>query len=217
MIPTHIVIPIVPHQRVKMTADLVSQVEQENLNFRVWVDSSDLPLTEKWNLGWNHAKAHKQDKFNVLFLNNDIILGPRCITELAKALRGNGPKVGLTFPDMQGLLKPGTTGTFISHGYAQQTITGYAFMVRGELDMRFDEQFEWWYADTDIEWQMRERGLECRAVADAKLQHLHPAESSMVPERAKLAREDEVRFARKWGLDPNTLWLASHPDFGAES
>jgi hypothetical protein len=33
--------------------------------------------------------------------------------------------------------------------------------------------------------------------------------------KVDVIRDDEKRFAAKWDLDPDSLWLAQHPDFGS--
>jgi GT2 family glycosyltransferase len=94
-------------------------------------------------------------------------------------------------------------------------MSGWAFMLRGESGLRFDEQFEWWYGDSDLERQVRLAGKQTVCVGGCYANHLYPMLSSKDPARLVQAKEDERRFAVKYGLDPTSLWLAQHPDFGA--
>jgi hypothetical protein len=88
-------------------------------------------------------------------------------------------------------------------------MSGWAFMLRGETGLRFDERFEWWYGDSDLERQVREAGKYTVCVGGCFARHLDPLRSTLDdPERLAQAELDEKHFAEKWGLDPATLWLA---------
>jgi hypothetical protein len=133
------------------------------------------------------------------------------LEKLAAGLRCD-PGVWLAYPGGY----DGPSGVYVRHNpeCAGQTMTGWAFMLRGEIGLRFDEQFEWWYSDSDMEKQVRAAGKLVVSVGDCDAIHLDPLRSSLESGRMATAKSDEARFAAKWKLDPATLWLAMNTNFG---
>jgi GT2 family glycosyltransferase len=102
----------------------------------------------------------------------------------------------------------------MSDELAGQTMTGFCFVVRGEARLRCDERFVWWYGDSDLERQVRAQGKQTVCVGGARVSHFTPMQSTR-GDLLEQAKRDEAAFAEKWGLDPDSLWLALHPEFGA--
>lgn len=76
----------------------------------------------------------------------------------------------------------------------------WAFMIRGELGMRADPDFKWWWGDTDFEWQLtREAGV---MLVPGPLVVNERANSTTVGELAIQAGRDREHFIRKWGFTP---------------
>jgi hypothetical protein len=75
-------------------------------------------------------------------------------------------------------------------------IPGVCMLVAGELGIRFDEAFRWWYADDDFEWQHR-KAAGTGLVKGTMIQH-GPGRP-LTGERAQYAEEDIHRFVAKWG------------------
>lgn len=183
----------------------------------IWIpNDGPLNLSAKWNHGldWAEKVAREagHDAWQVAILNDDLDLGPDCLELLANAIR-RSPDVWIAYPNVHGLeLKVGELVATASDAPAGQTMSGYCFMIRGEVGLRCDEQFRWWYGDSDLERQVREAGKQTVCVGGAHVNHLNPMKSTAEnPELLALAKEDEGRFAAKWGLDPGSLWLAQHP------
>lgn len=200
-IPTYAVIPQKPGERGLETALLYEQLVAQGI--AVGVEDSDKGIHWKWNHGIIDARRMAREEFavrwNVLVINNDVTVDLDFVTIMAAALRA-GETTGLAHPD-------DGTGTF----------TGWAFMLRGEDDLRIDEQFEWWYGDSDLVAQVAACGLTVEA-CPAKAEHHHPNESTFYDqERLAMARRDEARYAEKWGIDPATLFLARNPGWGARA
>jgi hypothetical protein len=116
----------------------------------------------------------------------------------------------IAYPNWRELdLEPGQIVRTSSDGMAGQTMSGWAFMVRGESGLRFDEQFQWWYGDSDLERQVKEAGKFTVCVGGCFARHLDPLRSTLEdPGRLAQAEADEAAFAEKWEIDPGTLWLA---------
>ncbi len=181
--------------------------------------NAELNLSAKWNAGldWAEKQAREagNDRWNVAILNDDIEVDPDFLARLANGLRSTD-NAWIAYPNIHGIDIPeGTVVHTESNALAGQTMSGYAFMVKGESGLRADEQFRWWYGDSDLERQVREAGKKTVCVGGCHLRHLHPMESSRRPELLALARGDELRFAGKWDLDVKSLWLNQNPEFGS--
>lgn len=229
--PTFVV--IAAKNRHEMTYNLLGQLD-ENAEVMLYDNGSDPPLileddsplsfvvdAEGWPLHrmWNHALDAIEkvvvggglDKWNVAILNNDLEVPPGFLARLEGGLRANDDNWisypnwhGADIPDRASVATKGSSGD-------GRSLSGWAFMVRGESGLRFDEQFEWWYGDADIQKQTEAAGKHVVCVGGCYCNHLHPNESTQSdPERIAQAIGDEARFAAKWDLDPATLILAKN-------
>jgi hypothetical protein len=161
-------------------------------------------ISTLWNVGLRVAHARAQNRaeeaWNVLVLNSDVICPPNLVATLNVAMRATG--AALAYPDQFGGQKlimhtqPGPVDM-------QTRITGYAFMLRGELVPRFDEQFGWWYGDDDMDWQSRMGGGSI-LVPGCPVRHLTPNSSTNADSRlAAQTTIDRQRFIAKWGKAPH--------------
>ena len=230
--PTFVV--IAAKDRHDMTRTLLSQLDK-NAFVHLFDNGSDPPLdvaaegtagtwthdAEGWQLHrmWNagldaaaeHAKNKGFDKWNVAILNNDIEVPPGFLAGLEGGLRADDNN-WVSYPNYHGAEIPaGKAVATQGQGGDGRTLSGWAFMLRGESGLRFDEQFAWWYGDSDIQKQVEAAGKYVVCVGGVHCNHLHPNESTMNdPVRIAQALEDEKKFAAKWGLDVNTLGLTKH-------
>jgi hypothetical protein len=76
----------------------------------------------------------------------------------------------------------------------------WAFVVRGELELRADESMRWWWGDTDFEWQAIQAGGVLMLPGEAPLNTL--ANSTTHGALAEQAGRDGETFALKWGRRP---------------
>lgn len=214
--PTYAV--IASKDRPEMLATLVAQLKPQCTDVLIFdngyenppldsIDAHGQALHRMWNTGidWAEQLATIQVEttklgdpepshipgpirdHNVLIINDDVEVAPDLVARLEAALRSGDYDMAI----------PG-----------DGTMTGWCFMLRGEAGLRLDEQFEWWYGDTDLAKRCEGRIV---ATADAHATHLDPMRSTLTdPERLEQARRDEKRYAEKWGIDPSTLWLARH-------
>jgi hypothetical protein len=191
--PTYAV--IASKNRRAMVTRLVDQLRPQCADVFVFdngydppLDSATLahgwPLHRMWNEGIAKACEAADGPYNVLVINDDCEVASDAVNRLAVALR---------------------SGDFDMAIPSQGQMTGWCFMLRGESNLRLDEQFEWWYGDTDLAHRCSGR-IVC---SDAEVRHLDPMRSTLSdPERLEQARRDEARYAAKHGIDPSTLWLA---------
>lgn len=160
-------------------------------------------ISRMWNMGLEEAfrRAHGEPH-DVAILNNDLRLGVGTLTQLSQAIRTS--TAAASFPDMHGRLTPGHTVLRTSPGPYDlyERMSGYCFMLRGELTIRADESMCWWYSDDDIEWRASAMGGVVR-IGGLDVRHLYPDESTNA--RADLgvqAGRDRERFIAKWGRAP---------------
>lgn len=198
MIPTFVVIPT----RGRSTLDdCVCSVSQQ-VNETILIDTSAdgvgwHPLPRVRDVGdrnisrwWNHGllraarMAHQQydaTEWNVLVLNDDVIVPPGWVHTMTSALR------------------EGTAD--LAYPATWHKITGYAFVLRGESRIRADESLVWWYGDDDIQFQAEASGGV--VTVDAPVEHRHPDEDTQAdPELVAQTHLDAKTFEQKWGRMP---------------
>lgn len=203
---TYVVIPSIKRGDAE---SLVSMLDAECF---VIENDGPLNLSKKWNHGLDLAAGtawlNHETEWNVAILNDDLKVGPDFLGLLGAGLRSR-KDIGVTYPNIEHPLKVGEVGRTQGDGGDGRTLTGWAFMLRGEEGFRFDEQFEWWYGDSDLEKQVRASGRWAAAVGGCEAVHLNATQSTR-GELLQVAKDDEARFAKKWQLDPESLFLAQN-------
>lgn len=211
---------IASRQRPDMLANLRGQLAGQVADTFVFDNGYDTPppgaipaagwgLHQMWNRGLELAAEAAQGPHNVLIVNDDVEVPNEFCAQLEAGLRAHGDH-WLAYPNWRELeVPPGEVVRTASESMAGQTMSGWAFMVRGEAGLRFDERFGWWYGDSDLERQVKEAGKFTVCVGGCFARHLDPLRSTLDdPDRLAQAQLDEKAFAEKWGLDPADLWLA---------
>lgn len=162
-------------------------------------DDADPPnISRWWNLGIEVAKAYEGSEEHVVaILNDDLIIPPKFVQQLADALERHG--AAAAYPDQHGF------GVDKNHAFAGPIslywrMTGYAFALRGSAGIRADETLQWWYGDDDIDWTARQRGGSV-LVGGVSVTHLSP-NASTVGKLAEQAGRDRQTFIDKWGRAP---------------
>lgn len=160
-------------------------------------------ISTLWNVGLAladaAAHAEQADRWDIAVLNSDVTVPPGWIDGLSTAMR-SGPAV-LAYPDQHGGRRQ------ILHTKAEPVdlrtrITGYAFMLRGEIGQRFDEDLAWWFGDDSADWWARENG-GALLVPGIPVQHRDPNGAMRDrPELRTQAARDRQTFLAKWGRTP---------------
>lgn len=162
----------------------------------VVIEDKEAPknISRWWNHGikWasNHNAQEGGGEYVVAVLNDDILVPPGFVQELAGAILYHD--VVASFPDVFGM---GRDQVFLKPSHWR--MSGFAFALRGSAELRADEDLVWWYGDNDLEWQAFQAGGVV-TVGGLKIQHLYP-NSTTVGELAEQAGRDRQTFSRKWG------------------
>lgn len=209
--PTYAVIPQKPGEREIQTRNLAQCLFDAGVSPTVLDD--ERPIHEKWNAALEDFQAAADyGPHNVLIVNNDVTLHPGCVEAMGAALRMSD-EIAITYPNIHGIPAEQLAPTQGKPGFV--SMAGWCFMLKGELGFRFDEQFSWWYGDTDMEAQVHAAGKQVVCVGAARAEHHEPMQSTR-GDLLQAALEDEKKFAAKWDVDPAALWLASHPEWVEE-
>lgn len=152
----------------------------------------DRNISRWWNLGLDFLADLGLPEWNVLVLNDDVVLGPGVVSELVQALRSGSAD----------LAYPGAIGGTVPEGDPRR-ITGWCFMLRGESGLRLDESMAWWYGDNDLDWRARQAGGAI-SVPALRVTHRDPnGYTNRVPGLAMQAGRDRETFLKKWGRLPH--------------
>lgn len=79
---------------------------------------------------------------------------------------------------------------------------GWAWMLRGEVGLRLDERFHWWFGDTDLDWRARQAGGMIIAPGDIAVNREPNRFTNALPELGVRAGLDRYEFQDKWGWTP---------------
>lgn len=168
--------------------------------------SDDPPnISRLWNLGLDAADdlaraSSRWPEYNMLIVNDDVICPGNLVSTLSDAMRGTSAV--LAYPDQFGGTQvilhrdPGPVPV-------ETRITGYAFMLKGEVRIRLDEAFGWWYGDDDLDWQCRLLGGSL-LVPGCAVEHRAPnVQTNADPRLVAQTAVDRETFQRKWGRTPH--------------
>jgi GT2 family glycosyltransferase len=158
-------------------------------------------LSHAWNLGLERvadiALRADLECWDVAVINDDIVLPPHWASTLSMAMRATRSVIAHVDP-------------WREHGGPQinripgpvdlsTRITGWAFLMRGEAGLRFDETLRWWYGDDDIDWRARQLGGVMRVPYQQVVHHDPDGSTNRSPELTVQAGRDRETFAVKWG------------------
>ena len=168
-------------------------------------DAQPPNLSHAWNLGlervYDIATRADLETWDVAVLNDDLVLPPKWLSTLSAAMRETRSvlaHVDTTRQHGEPIVNriPGPVDL-------RTRISGWAFLMRGETHMRFDESLAWWYGDDDIDWRARQLGGVMR-VPYQQVVHLDAdGSTNRSPELTAQAGRDRDRFAAKWGRTPH--------------
>lgn len=230
--PTFVTIPV--KNRHSMIRLLVAQLQaQEPDGIFIFDNDSDPPqpvwegngyltapipapgmgLHGMWNAGLALAEKEARklgvERWNVVVMNSDVEVPSTFLQTLSEGLRE--ADAWLAYPNVYNV---DPSGIYEMHNpeLAHQTIAGWAWMLAGESGLRVDENLTFWYGDADIEAQVRKAGKKAVCVGNCFALHLDANGSVTTDAKLRAAVEDDERYyAEKWGLDPESLFLAQNP------
>lgn len=215
-----IVIPV--HNRLDMLKDLLDLMCHDPAHVILIDNNSTPPLMEDksfvaraiirrfahrniqamWNEGWSIASEESRGPYAIAFLNSDAMVTPETLVRMAEALDAMNAAVVST--DHCNILREGEFLRKTSPGPVpwEHVMSGYGFVVRGELQSRFDEQFVWWYGDNDFDWTARQEFGGSVILGGTRIDNRDPDGAQRTyPELHEQTRLDEATFINKWGMN----------------
>lgn len=156
-------------------------------------------LARLWNRAfeWIESRECESDAWDVAVLNDDAKLPPGWYDYVAKALREYD--VVAASADAYGHVKTPLVRRQPDNDLMTR-MCPWAFVFRGELCPRADENLRWWWQDTDLEWRFRLAGGT--VIMPGYVVKNVGANSSTHGELAEQAGRDRRTFAAKWGYNP---------------
>lgn len=175
--------------------------DDDNVDF-IEVDLDPPNISQLWNIGIKRAKeiAGHLLAWNVAIFNSDVIVPEGWVDRMAQAMRQT--TAVLAYSDQCG------GSQMVLHTEAKpidlrQRITGFAYMLRGESDLKLDETMQWWYSDDDLDWRARLMGGSL-LVPGIPVEHREPNGSTNARiELQEQAGRDRETFIKKWGRAPH--------------
>lgn len=159
-------------------------------------------ISRLWNLGIDQAAkiadVKAWDEWNVLVVNDDTVAPPKLVETLGAAMRAEN--AACAFPDQFDVARR------ILHTRAEpvqtaERICGYSFMLRGEMGLRADEDFVWWFGDDDLDWRARQVGGSL-LVPGVKVEHHAPdVQTRADPVLSEQTNKDHATWIAKWGYE----------------
>lgn len=157
-------------------------------------------LSKMWNLGidWVTVTAGyaKQDTWDIAFLCDDAIVHPTWFLEVTTEMRAMGAAAGSTHcatPVTSPILKMAPDHDIWNR------MCPWAFVLRGEAGIRADEDLQWWWGDTAVDFTARLAGGMVLAPG-AVVQNQKMGEyTNIYAHLAEQAGRDGETFAAKWG------------------
>lgn len=197
-----------------LAADLVDQVTELlvvdnrpdlgalDLPRAAWLPNPEGRLHAAWNLGLDTASdlatQRRTQRWATLVLNDDVRIGDGAVSRLVTALDVD-PTIWATYPDLRGVTSPQRPVVITADGsLTGRTHTGWCICHRGEKGIRYDEAYEFWFGDDQIERDIRSAGGQVAAVHGVKVVHLEPdAAVERSPElQQAILRDRQLFFAR---------------------
>lgn len=194
-----------PKGRVVVVSNGVDRPRAEEIPEATVVDYADLEynMPHWWNVGLDEVSRRADgEPYEVFVFNADTGADHDVVVRLAEVLREND--LAATGPDRFNSIPAGQV--IENHDLSPMNnmnhrMTGYAFVLRGELELRADPQFRHWYIDDDLEWQARHAG-GVGMVGGLTVRHPYGG-NPLTPVLAQWAVEDRERFQAKWGSYPH--------------
>jgi hypothetical protein len=165
---------------------------------RYWQEGEPVNLSAIWNMGLDWAeKLAGEEEYVVAVFNDDLTLPPGLVQAFADKLQQDGSSIVYAHPTTD-------LSAMTNHDpwHLGNRMVGYAFALRGWDGLRADEDFLWWWGDSDLDWRARsKRGVSALGVLT--LQHHDPnGYTNRNPELTEQAGRDRETFHRKHGFLP---------------
>lgn len=152
-----------------------------------------------WNRGLRHAaamaKTQGAEAWDVAILNDDVVVPEAWFANLAEVLRATPAAIASYTDQIPSPHHHTSTGQIPLYLRPM----GFAWMMRGELDLRADEQFHWYCGDDDLWRGSIEYGGYY--LIPGTVNHMYP-NAQVTPEIHELIANDMATFVTKHGERP---------------
>jgi hypothetical protein len=181
--------------------ELAVLIEQIDEAIVLESDDYDHRIYRMWNAGVE--KARSLGATEIAILNDDITILPGTLPLMARVLRSDD-KLGVVYPDINApWTMPEAPATERTEGtWGAGGMTGFCFMFKADLGIKFDEQFNWWYSDDRFEHDVRALGSGIARIVGLPIRHVADGSASKDWERlAPLIEDDRSRWEyleRNW-------------------
>lgn len=167
-------------------------------------DAKGAGIHEMWNAGVEECLRRSGDRCDILFLNNDLRLGPSFVNRMVDGLRsGQWAAVSANYDKRDGDGVEQVRGICGERYDGTGGLAGFAFAVRSEwfvAGYRFPTDAKWWFGDTDLVLSMDGMGARYGVVVDATVEHDGAGTAGDWRDKrwqAQLAADRDA-FNRKW-------------------
>jgi hypothetical protein len=137
-------------------------------------------------------------QWDIAILNDDAIVPPGWFDAVSEVMRVFDASAGCSDPD--GTLRAPIHHRKVGPVGLDRRLVGYAFILRGEHNIRANEDLHWYFTDDHIDYAAREEGGTVM-VPGFPVQHLHP-NGQMTPELSARIAVDAQNFKDRWGIMP---------------
>lgn len=179
-------------------------IERWPLKLRLYREMLQPPnLAKFWNDRLDYIQkveeAKESSSWDVAFLCDDAMAPPGWFEAAAGGMRAFGATAGCTHAISS------INDHIVKYAHdndVMNRITGWAFVLAGEKGIRADETMQWWWCDSDIDWQARVNGGMVISPGPVVVNDLPNAWTNGKPELGTRAGLDRAAFAAKWGSNP---------------
>lgn len=164
------------------------------------VQISDQPpnISKMWNVGI--AMAVDAEATHIAVLCDDTAAPAGWFAAVVEAMDQTGAVVGCSDPFSY--LPPGHVRVKTEpDGAIMERMPGPAWILDPRSSVRPDDQFAWWWGDTDVDWQARKAGGMVM-IGGYPVPNIRPNENTARLELAERAGRDAEAFSAKWGWRP---------------
>lgn len=169
-------------------------------------DASDAGgIHEMWDAGIEEARQRHNGRVDVVFLNNDLLLGPDFVRRLCAGLRSDPALCAVSgnYDGRRGHGVQRVQGICAGRYDGTGGLAGFAFAVRSdflEAGYRFPTSMRWWYGDNDLCLSIDSTGNGWYGVVvDAEVEHLDGGSNTEPPpEFQAIIEADRRAFEEAW-------------------
>lgn len=157
-------------------------------------------LSRMWNKGMDSIDRHKPpqwDRWDIAILNDDATVPPGWMDAVAGPMRDLGAAAACSVGSANGSVEVFGAAAVPS---TLSRLTGWAFVLRGELKLRADERLRWWCGDDDLSAKARAAGGLVRVPGFLVTNEF--ADQTTTGVLAEQASVDMATFVEIWGCRP---------------